>query len=153
SLSADGRLNAEIAELSSPDFHLPQLTWFLGFVGVVLLMLTRRRTTLAPADLLLIVASVGATLFAQRFIVWAVLYLPLILPRALHHAWGTRASALQSSRHARALVAAAGLLLPLGVATLGARPAALGPVCQPLLPAIDAYAAGHRAQDRLLNDP
>jgi hypothetical protein len=153
SLSADGRLNAEIAELSSPDFHMPQLTWFLGFVGVLLLLLTQRRRTLAPADLLLLLGFTVATLFAQRFVIWAALYFALVLPRALHHAWGERLASMRGGWSARALVTAAAVLMPVTLALTGKGETALGAVCEPLLPAIDTYAVGHRPGDKLLNDP
>ncbi|MBX6324292.1 MAG: hypothetical protein IRY94_20975, partial [Rhodospirillaceae bacterium] len=152
-LSADARLNAEIVELASPDFHVPQLAWFLGFVGALLLLLPHRRRTLAPADLLLLLGFTAATLLAQRFVVWAVLYYALVLPRALHQGWGERVAVLTGGGAARIAVAVAALLTPAILALAGPAPAPLGRVCEPLLPAIEAYAAGRQPGDRLLNDP
>jgi len=86
-LSSQGYLNDVIIELQSPNFHYINYGYFAGLLLLFILLMSRmRRVFSAQAMLHLLVFSL-ATLFIQRFVVWASLFYALILPVALYHWW------------------------------------------------------------------
>lgn len=88
--SGQSALAGAIVELQSPDFHIAQFRWFLILTGLAGVALVGVRRTLSGADLLHLAAFTLATLICARFVVWAVLFHALILPRAFHHLVGGR---------------------------------------------------------------
>lgn len=83
--SEQSALAGAIVELRSPDFHIAQFRWFLILVGLAGVTLMGARRAFSGSDLLHLAAFTLATLVCARFVVWAVLFYALILPRALHH--------------------------------------------------------------------
>ena len=88
--SGESALAGAIVELQSPDFHIAQFRWFLILTGLTGVALVGVRRTLSGPDLLHLAAFTLATLVCARFVVWAVLFHALILPRAFHHLVGGR---------------------------------------------------------------
>lgn len=88
--SGQSALAGVIVELQSPDFHIAQFRWFLILTGLAGVALVGVRRALSGADLLHLAAFTLATLVCARFVVWAVLFHALILPRAFHHLVGGR---------------------------------------------------------------
>lgn len=156
--SSQSILNEGIVELQSANFHLQQFRWFLLLMAGFALLLTRAKRVFAAADLLHLAAFTVATLVCARFVVWAVLFYVLILPRALHHAWTARpdarsqlATMLRDASAATSPAAAlftAMALVGWGLwVALSARP--LSDPCDPLRPALAAYDQLRRPADRL----
>lgn len=163
-LSRQSYLNGLIEELRSPDFHQLRFSWFLLLVGGLLFFLTRTRRALSAGDLLHLLVFTAATLHSARFVVWAVLFYGLVLPRAIHHEWfaalgpqtgrqGAEATPQPLADGAlRAAVAATCILLPVAF-WLAVADDVDGDWCDPMQPAITAYLAAQRPGDRLFNDP
>ncbi len=153
-LSAESALNARIDELGAADFHMTQFRLFLALVVILVAALIRRGGVLRPSDLLHLAVLILTTLVAARFVVWAALYLALLLPAALARAFPGLAG--RCGRHdGRTLVLALTFVGGLAPPLLAARGAVdpVGPPCARLGPAIAAYVAARLAEDRLLTDP
>lgn len=154
SLSAESALNARIDELGGADFGMMQFRLFLALVAILIAALMRRSRALRPADLLHLMVLIVATLFAARFVVWAALYLVLLLPGAVARAW-PRLAACCPLRGDRPLILTLTLVAAVTPPLLALRGVAdpVGPQCARLGAAIDAYVAQRLPEDRLLTDP
>jgi hypothetical protein len=154
SLASATGLSARIDELNRPHFSFMQFQLFIGLACVLSLALLRNRRAVRPADILQISASIIATVLAARFVVWAALYMALILPEAIARAWpnATKRCALPTSRPLISIFALTSLVVPPWLVMIGgANP--IGPLCKRLLPAIEASMAMRSTQDRFLTDP
>jgi hypothetical protein len=154
SLATESALNTRIDELSRPDFSLMQFRLFVALVGILVVALLRRPRAVRPTDLLQVLTFIVATLFAARFVVWAALYLVLILPEAAIRAWPRLASScsLPSPRPLICAIALTTFVVPPLLVIRGiADP--VGPLCKRVLPAIHAYLVARATDDRLLTDP
>jgi len=146
--SSQPYLSSVIQELHSPDFHLGQFRWFMLLIGGFALLMMRGRRAFAAADILHLAVFTLATLGCARFVVWAVVFYGLILPRALHHAWtarpGLRAdltallfgTAMATRRAALGGVVAA--VFGIGIWVAGAQ-SLPGDPCDAIAPALAAY--------------
>jgi hypothetical protein len=137
-----------------------RFSWFLLLLGGLLFFLTRTRRVFSAGDLLHLVIFSTFTLYSARFIVWAVLFYVLVLPRALHHEWFAASEnqkaepgpQRRADRILRACVAGAGVLLPVTF-WLSVADGVEGDWCDRMQPAIAAYQAAKRPGDRLFNGP
>ena len=154
SLSADTALNGRIDELGAADFGMMQFRLFLALTVILIAALMRRRGTLRPTDLLHLTLLILATVVTARFVVWAALYLVLLLPTAVARAWPGLAACCQSPGD-RALVLGLTLVAAVSPPLLALNGVVdpVGPLCARLGAAIDAYVAARRPEDRLLTDP
>jgi hypothetical protein len=154
SLASAAAINARIDELSQPDYSFKQFQLFLALVLLFVVAVLRQPRAARPADILLVASSVLATLFAARFVVWAALYLSLMLPDAVARAWPSvrRTCTLPSSRSLTWIIALATLMVPPSLIAYGVTDP-VGPLCKPVLPAIHAYLAARSTHDHLLTDP
>jgi hypothetical protein len=160
--SSQPYLNAVIQELRSPDFHIVQFRWFLLLMAALAALMMRARRAFAAADLLHLAAFTLATLACARFVVWAVLFYGLILPRALHQvsaAWLAMRADLRAMLcdTAAAVRRAAGLAAGGAVAGLAAwlavSPVPLGDPCAAIAPALAAYDTRVPAGERTFLSP
>jgi len=154
SLASATAVNARIDELSQPDYSFKQFQLFLALVLVFVFSVLRQPRAARPADILLVASSVLATLFAARFVVWAALYLSLMLPDAVARAWPgvRRTCTLPSSPSLSWIIALTTFVVPPSLIAYGVADP-VGPLCKPVLPAIHAYLAARSTHDRLLTDP
>jgi len=154
SLASATELSARIDELNRPHFSFMQFQLLIALVFVLSLALLRNRRAVRPADILQISTAIIATVLAARFVVWAALYMALILPEAIARAWPntTKRCALPTSRPLISILALATLVVPLWLVTIGvANP--IGPLCKKVLPAIKTYMMARSPRDHLLTDP
>ena len=152
-MAGDAAINARIDELDGADFELLQFRLFLVLGIVLIAALMRRRRVLRPADLLICAAAMIATLMAARFVVWAALYLVLLLPGAIARAWP--GASLGSPRIDRPMILTLTAIAAIAPPLLAWRGLAdpLGADCARLEKAIEAYEAERTPSDRLLTDP
>ncbi len=86
-LSSENYLNNIISELQSPNFHLLNYYYLAGFMGLFILLMSKAKRVFSGQSFLLILLFTLATLYAQRFVVWAALFYAFIFPKALFHWW------------------------------------------------------------------
>lgn len=160
-LSAQTYLNDAIVELQSPDFHRLNYWYFAALLAVFMGLMARANRIFGAGEILHLLAFTIATLFAQRFVVWACLFYALILPKALYHGWidwqnppRFLQEAVKNFETYRFL-----LIAVLSVALIGffAYSGKLMAVryggCHSLLKGIDAYQGLRLASDRVFMEP
>jgi hypothetical protein len=153
-LSAETALNQRIDELGSPNFAFFQFQLLLALLLLLTAALIRRSDALRPADLLHLVCFCAATFLSARFVVWAALYIVLLVPTAIAQGWPEIARRCPA-RGDRPLMLTLGLVAVLAPPLLAWRGAAdpIGPYCAPFRAAIAAYVEARLPRDRLLTDP
>jgi hypothetical protein len=161
-LSGQGGLNNIIVELQSLNFRNFRPILFLGLMLVFMRLLLRGTRVFSAKDLLHLLVFTVFALITARFIVWAVLFYALILPKALHHqvteSGGPDDPVVRALSHydryrkaALTMLVVVALVVLLGYPRPG-QDSVLG-VCAELKPGILAYQPAKDPADRLFNDP
>jgi hypothetical protein len=121
--------------------------------------MTRIQKVMSAADLLHLAVFTALTLVAARFVVWAILFYVLIMPKVLHHFTATGggrvfASVARGSAQTRRVVGIAviGVFVPFALWVFTAWPAR-DIRCQGFAGALAAYQKLQRPSDRLFNSP
>lgn len=149
-----------IEELRSPSFHQVQFQWFLVFIAGLFVAMTRVTRLISAADLLHLLVFTVLTLVVMRFVVWAVLFYVLVMPRALHHASALgvgrqalanlRRGSVQTRRAVGILIV--GLFVPFALWVFIQWPATDNH-CQDFAAALAEYQKIRQPSDRLFNSP
>lgn len=161
-VSAQSSHTANIDELRALNMQWLQGRLLLLLVGAFMVALTFSRRALAAQEIMHIVVFTAMGLFAARLVLWPVLFMALILPKALHHVWTD-----MTSRHPglRPLLGAAeefrtmfvGLVVFFGVVMTLAIPHNLATQelgeCEELMPGLAKIAELRHAENRMFNDP
>jgi hypothetical protein len=145
-----------IQEMAAADLGNAFFMLWLVLIGLALWTMRRPQQVVRAADLLQILLLALATLIAGRMVVWSVVLLVLVLPRALYQAERRSGRRLDPGPSRRALAVASALvsvILPL-IVTAFATPAWREGNCHAYRPAMakiaEAAAAG---AGPLFNDP
>ena len=161
-VSAQANHSANVDELQALNMLWLQGKLLLLLVGGFMVALTFSRRALAAQEILHLVVFTAMALFAARLVLWPVLFMALILPKALHHAWTdmkTRHPGLQpllgAAEEFRPMFA--GLVVFFGVVMTVFIPhdrarLELGE-CEELMPGLAKIAELRRPEDRMFNDP
>lgn len=161
-ISSQANHTANIDELKALNIQWTQGKLMLLLVGLFMVTLTFSRRALAAREILHIVVFTAMGMFAGRLVIWPVLFIVLILPKALHHVWTD-----MKSRHPglQPLLGApeefrtmfVGLVVAFGVGMTLVIPHNLAKqelgVCEELMPGLEKIAALRRPDDRMFNDP
>lgn len=161
-VSAQANHTANVDELQSLNLQWLQGELFLLLIGVFMVALTFSRRALSAQEIMHVVLFTAMGLFAARLVIWPVLFMVLILPKALHHVWTdmkSRRPGLQplfgAAEEFRTMFA--GLVVLFGVVMTLAIPHQLAEqklgVCEELMPGLEKIAQLQRPEDRMFNDP
>lgn len=160
-LSGQQYLNDNIIELRSPNFHTGSFQMFMLLMLGLVLVMQKCQRALSAQDILHLAVFTLATLFVQRFVVWASLFYILIFSKALFHVWQDRTLRLAGlARFIKGLDALQPVIL--GGAALGLLwflvappegfPKARYGICSQYLKGLEAYGKIRQPGDRLFND-
>jgi len=161
-VSAQASHTMNVDELHSLNMQWLQGKLLLLLVGGFMVALTFSRRALSAQEIMHIVVFTAMGMFVARLVIWPVLFMVLILPKALHHVWTDmklRHPGLQplfgAAEEFRTMFA--GLVVLFGVVMTLVIPhymavQKLG-MCDELMPGLEKIADLRRSEDRMFNDP
>ena len=161
-VSAQANHTANIDELQSLNMQWLQGKLLLLLVGGFMVALTFSRRALAAQEIMHIVLFTTMSLIAARLVLWPVLFMALILPKAFHHIWTDMKSRhpglqplLGAAEEFRTMFA--GMVVLFGVVMTLVIPHNLAKQelgeCEELMPGLAKIAELRRPDDRMFNDP
>jgi hypothetical protein len=143
-------------EMAPPDFSNAYFLMWLALIAATAWIFRRPWLVVSAAGLLNVVFFAWATASVGRIVVWSIVVLVLVSPRAIYQAQYRAAKPRDPQpdrRHLAAVLAIAGVVLPLAAWPLGTTAWREG-ACLAFRPAaIQVNAAIDRGAGRLFNDP